>query len=323
MSAISPDEGEGSSEVSMTRRPLAGRAAAGFVLLAIGLAIVPREEGAPQAPLEPEPRGPGAIQTDGSSVAAKQAAPATTRPDANGACPEGMALVDGDYCPYVYQHCVRWRDPVQKLQCEEFAPSGPCLMQTTHERFCIDRYEWPNRKGAMPENMASWSEAKRACEGAGKRLCADSEWTLACEGSEHLPYPYGYRRNQQVCNIDRPYLVPDDLKVYDRDPRIQSAELARLDQREPSGARDSCVSPYGVHDMAGNVDEWVVNATQNGWPYRSGLKGGYWGPVRTRCRPMTTGHPESFRYYQIGFRCCGDTGGSAHEPVTVASAAGG
>jgi formylglycine-generating enzyme len=65
-----------------------------------------------------------------------------------------------------------------------------------------------------------------------------------------------------------------------------------------------CVSSYGVHDMTGNVDEWVVN--ESGHPYKSGLKGGYWGPVRTRCRPMTTAHNEDFNFYQIGFRCCSD-----------------
>jgi hypothetical protein len=56
--------------------------------------------------------------------------------------------------------------------------------------------------------------------------------------------------------------------------------------------------------MVGNVDEWVVNVSQSGRPHVSALKGGYWGPVRTRCRPMTTGHDVSFRYYQIGLRCC-------------------
>jgi sulfatase modifying factor 1 len=61
--------------------------------------------------------------------------------------------------------------------------------------------------------------------------------------------------------------------------------------------------------MVGNVDEWVNNESQGGKPFRSGLKGGYWGPVRTRCRPMTTAHDETFRYYQIGFRCCA----GAHE----------
>ena len=119
-----------------------------------------------------------------------------------------------------------------------------------------------------------------------------------------LLYGDGYARDAQACNIDRPYIWPHPEKVYD--PGTRESELARLDQREPSGSRAACVSPYGVHDMVGNVDEWVVNVSQFGKPYLSGLKGGYWGPVRTRCRPMTTAHDETFRYYQIGFRCCGD-----------------
>jgi sulfatase modifying factor 1 len=148
-------------------------------------------------------------------------------------------------------------------------------MKTQHKHFCVDRYEWPNMAGATPVTMTSWYEAGASCAAVGKRLCSDTEWTLSCEGQ-------------------------------DRRPKEGEGELARLDQREPSGTRNSCVSPYGVHDMVGNVDEWVVNVSQGGKPYQSGLKGGYWGPVRTRCRPMTTAHDEKFRYYQIGFRCCGE-----------------
>jgi sulfatase modifying factor 1 len=225
------------------------------------------------------------------------------------ACPPDMAEVEGDYCPLVEQKCLRWLDPATMLQCAEFERGtnpGHCSMKTEHQRFCVDRYEWPNKVGALPIYMASWYEAKASCEAIGKRLCGDTEWTLACEGPERQPYPYGdgYVRDDRACNVDKPYIVPDPEKVVD--PRMQARELARLDQREPSGARTSCVSPYGVHDMTGNVDEWVVNVSQAGKPYLSGLKGGYWGPVRTRCRPMTTAHQEAFRYYQIGFRCCGN-----------------
>jgi len=88
------------------------------------------------------------------------------------------------------------------------------------------------------------------------------------------------------------------------DPKVRDAEAKRLWQGEPSGTRPSCVSPYGVFDMTGNVDEWVVN--ESGAPHQSGLKGGHWGPVRNRCRPMTTSHDEGFSFYQIGFRCCAD-----------------
>jgi hypothetical protein len=228
------------------------------------------------------------------------------------ACAPDQVEVEGDYCPFVEQRCLRWLDLATKLQCAEFErlPSaGQCSMKTDHKHFCIDRYEWPNRVGAIPLYMASWNEAKASCEAIGKRLCSDTEWTLACEGPERQPYPYGdgYVRDDRACNIDKPYIWPQAEKIYD--PRTSAAELDRLDQREASGARATCVSPYGVHDMVGNVDEWVSNVSQGGHPFKSGLKGGYWGPVRTRCRPMTTAHEESFRYYQIGFRCCGD----AHE----------
>lgn len=225
------------------------------------------------------------------------------------ACPPEMVEVDGDYCPYVEQKCVHWLDPATKLQCAEFdkaASSSKCSMKEQHKHFCVDRYEWPNKIGAMPVYMASWYEAKISCEAVGKRLCSDSEWTLSCEGQERRPYPYGngYARDDQACNIDKPYILPNAGRIFD--PRTSSDELARLDQREASGSRTACVSPYGVHDLVGNVDEWVVNVSQSGKPYQSGLKGGYWGPVRTRCRPMTTAHNETFRYYQIGFRCCGE-----------------
>jgi formylglycine-generating enzyme required for sulfatase activity len=226
---------------------------------------------------------------------------------ADAACPPDMVEVEGDYCPYLEQTCRRWLDPATKLQCAEFekGPSaGHCFMKAQHKHFCVDRYEWPNKVGALPTYMATWSEAKASCEGMGKRLCSDTEWTLACEGPERQPYPYGggYERDAQACNIDKPYIWPNPEKVYDA--KTEVAELARLDQREPSGSRSTCTSPYGVHDMVGNVDEWVVNVSQYGKPHISALKGGYWGPVRTRCRSMTTGHDESFRYYQIGFRCC-------------------
>ncbi len=235
---------------------------------------------------------------------APEAAPSLSSIDA---CSADMVEVDGDYCPVVEQRCLRWLDPDAKLRCAEFEKSAAtdrCALRTQRKHFCIDKYEWPNRAGVLPAYMASFRDATTACESQGKRLCDDTEWTLACEGPDRQPYPYGsgFARDDSACNIDKPYLWPRPERIFN--PDTQDDELARLDQREPSGARASCVSPYGVHDMVGNVDEWVVNASQFGRPHLSGLKGGYWGPVRTRCRPMTTAHDESFRNYQIGFRCC-------------------
>ncbi len=231
-------------------------------------------------------------------------------------CGESQVEVDGDYCPALEQKCVRWMDPETTVprRCSEFAPTGACQGKTTKKHFCIDKYEFPNKLGAKPVVMKTWYEAADACKTQGKRLCGDSEWTLACEGQERLPYPYGYERNSQACNIDKPH--PDVNEVAMGNPLTRDAEVARLWQGENSGTRESCVSPYGAMDMTGNVDEWVIN--ESGMPYKSGLKGGYWGPVRDRCRPMTTAHYEQFVFYQIGFRCCGDvapTGSAVGKPA--------
>ena len=225
-------------------------------------------------------------------------------PLAGGSCPDGMVDVEGDYCPYVEQKCLRWVDPETKQRCADFEPESTCVGHKAHKHFCIDRFEYPNVAGQKPTVMKDWDEAKATCQGEGKRLCGDSEWTLACEGQERLPYPYGYARSETACNIDKPHVDVDEKAMADSSRR--DSEVARLDQRSPSGAYQACVSPYGAYDMTGNVDEWVIN--ESGKPYKSGLKGGYWGPVRDRCRPMTIAHNELFEFYQIGFRCCGEAG---------------
>jgi len=235
-------------------------------------------------------------------------------------CPAEMVEIVGDYCPAVEQYCAQYIDQksIARDRCALFRPTGRCFGKTEAKHFCIDRYEWPNRAGVKPDIGMNWEEAKAKCEGAGKRLCEANEWTLACEGQERLPYPYGYARNTRACNIDRPYILPDLDKFAD--PTRRAAEFARLDQRDPSGARESCVSPYGVADTTGNVDEWVIDPTgkENEKPYKSALKGGYWGPVRNRCRPETTDHNRWHLGYAIGFRCCENAAASDDESIARA-----
>ena len=219
-------------------------------------------------------------------------------------CPRGMIEVVGDYCPSVTQVCLAWMRPEKgsPARCAEYEPTPPCAGPTVSRHFCIDKLEYPNQPKKKPLVMKTWTEARDICAGHGKRLCKDSEWTLACEGPAHLPYPYGTRRDASACNIDKASIDVDTKALAN--PRTRKKELARLWQGEASGSRSACESPYGVLDMTGNVDEWVIN--ESGKPYRSGSKGGYWGRVRDACRPMTTAHGERFPFYQTGFRCCAD-----------------
>jgi formylglycine-generating enzyme required for sulfatase activity len=256
--------------------------------------LSPITEGDARADARPDHEPNAALVTD----------TARQEPIRSPACPSDMVEVEGDYCPSLEQRCLKWLDgpEVEARRCAEFAETTTCLAKTVGKHFCIDRYEFPNKERQKPTVMKSWREAQNACQAQGKRLCGDSEWTLACEGKGRLPYPYGTKRDASACNIDKPH--PEVNEKALADPSRRSAEVERIWQGEPSGSRTACVSSYGVFDMTGNVDEWVVNESAH--PYKSGSKGGYWGPVRDRCRPMTTAHAEEFTFYQLGFRCCGD-----------------
>lgn len=216
------------------------------------------------------------------------------------ACPMDMQEVLGDYCPLALARCEQWLSRGQG-RCARFAPASACRVPRQPKHYCMDRFEFPNQAGVLPVVMVNWFEAAAACVQVGKRLCTDSEWTFACEGEDQLAYPYGDSRDPAACNIDQIYRFPD-FNAFDSPSRV-GAEVERLDQRVASGAL-SCTSPFGIRDMTGNVDEWVSNESAK--PYPSGLKGGYWGPIRARCRPMTTSHNQWFRFYQVGFRCCAD-----------------
>jgi formylglycine-generating enzyme len=170
--------------------------------------------------------------------------------------------------------------------------------------FCIDRFEYPNRKGENPIVMVSWYEARDKCRAEGKRLCKEDEWTFACEGEEATPYATGYLRDADTCVIDRPWKAFDEAALAARTTARARAEIERLWQGSASGAHPLCKSAFGVFDLTGNVDEWTRSAVAEGRP--SVLKGGYWGPVRARCRPATRAHDEEHTLYQQGFRCCAD-----------------
>jgi formylglycine-generating enzyme len=239
-------------------------------------------------------------------------------PDSS-ACPSGMILVDGDYCTEVENTCKKsWFDKSNKKTiCEEFEPWTRCTGSKQKKRFCMDRYTYPNQKGARPEVMNRFHQAELKCAAFGKRLCTETEWTMACEGPRYLPYPYGYVRDANKCRGDQEWDSPDMKKVAKRDPD----ELARLWKGVPNGSQPECVSEYGVPDLPGNVDEVVASESFDlpGFKgkFDSVHTGGPWYKgVRNQCRPKIYTHDEAFYYYFLGFRCCAEPDGKPTDPRT-------
>jgi formylglycine-generating enzyme required for sulfatase activity len=206
-----------------------------------------------------------------------------------------MVLVDGSYCPNVRQECLRYLDPPGRygqLRCAEFRQPASCVGERQPMRYCIDREEFTDPGEVRPRTKVSWTRASEVCRERGARLCRESEWQFACEGEEMRPYPYGFSRDSSACNIDQ--------------TKLGRPEQGLNDLRAPVSEYPRCVSPFGVHDLTGNVDEWTERADATA-PNRSVLHGGWWLPARNACRAATSHHNEAYFGPQVGFRCCKDS----------------
>jgi hypothetical protein len=272
-----------------------------------------------------------------SASASASAAPLAGAPDASvdaapesTACPAGMLLVDGDYCTEVNHKCkkswyAKWNDKTICMEFEEPKPGeSNCIGKKVHKRYCIDKYEYPNKPGVRCTVMNDFPMAQRLCAEQHKRLCTETEWTMACEGPEYKPYPYGYSRDPSICRGDQSGVEPqaeghDDkgnpyYKFASKDKQVRANELQRLWQGVESGSQPKCVSDYGVYDMPGNCDE-LAGAESPESKYDNVTTGGPWRyGVRNQCRPKIYTHNEGFAYYYLSFRCCAETDGKPTDP---------
>lgn len=247
---------------------------------------------------------------DGGALAATDAGPS--------ACPEGMLLVDGAYCTDVETKCLRstYAKQNKKTICHEFQSPSVCVGKKEHRRYCVDTYEYPNKKGERPEVMNDFPHAQKLCAAQSKRVCTETEWTMACEGPTYKPYPYGYVRDPTKCRGDREYRFPNVKATVSKDKKKAHAEVERLWDAVVSGSQPDCVSDYGVYDMPGNADELASSETP---PPRSKFDnvttGGPWlDGVRNQCRPKIYTHNEGFAYYYLSFRCCAEADGKPTDP---------
>jgi formylglycine-generating enzyme required for sulfatase activity len=142
-------------------------------------------------------------------------------------------------------------------------------------------------RGNRPVINVSWSDANNFCHWLSRKaskniyLPSEAQWEKAARGTDQRRYPWGNS-------------PPDCSKVnYDCD-----------NQTHPVGSHPTGASPYGLHDMAGNVSEWCQDEYYilfyRGSPYTNPIYTGPWqlptSSVIIRGGSWTSNH-------LVGIRC--------------------
>lgn len=181
--------------------------------------------------------------------------------------------------------------------------------------FYIDKYEVTNKQYAkfisetghrkpkfwddpmltapdQPVVGVNWEDAETYAAWVGKRLPTASEWEKAARGIDGRLYPWGNNYDAGRGNFDDGGGMDGSSDGYAMAPA-------------PVGNFMSGISPYGLHDMAGNVWEWVVQLDAAHWKTYA-IRGGSWtngaGDTRTTIAyiypAQCSDHSSS-----VGFRC--------------------
>jgi formylglycine-generating enzyme required for sulfatase activity len=175
-----------------------------------------------------------------------------------------------------------------------------------------DPYSTYPAKLDYPVNMVSWRKAQAYCAWAGERLPTEAEWEWAATGPDQTRYPWGDEPEPDCDRVDyTKYGAPKwaagaDVGCNGGGPSPVGSH-PKGDKVWPGGA---------IHDLAGNVWEWVEDSYV---PYAPdavtdpvvrqdsavhGLRGGGWN--RSYAGMVVTYRGAAHYSYQVpalGFRC--------------------
>ncbi|HKQ68178.1 MAG TPA: SUMF1/EgtB/PvdO family nonheme iron enzyme [Polyangiaceae bacterium] len=172
-------------------------------------------------------------------------------------------------------------------------PSGPAALPL-------------NLKSAL--NCVSWQSADAYCRAVGKRLPTEAEWEFAAGAGQRTRFPWGSRPPSCALAVTL----------------ASNRSGASCSPRGPAevGSHPKGQSPFGVEDMAGNVEEWVADWYADRYaveiPGRAApagpafgvahvLRGGGWmsRPRETRVTARSWASPNESGP-NVGFRCARD-----------------
>jgi formylglycine-generating enzyme required for sulfatase activity len=162
--------------------------------------------------------------------------------------------------------------------------------EVTNEEYArVDpAHDFPTGHERHPVAGITWREALTYARFLGGRLATEVEWEFVARGTERREYPWG-----------------------DAGPTCEMTHYVDCEPRNtvPVMTRSGDVTPEGIHDLAGNVREWVMPVWFD--PARHPVnrdaikvKGGSFAHLAffLRAAAVTNGLPPGYSWDNIGFR---------------------
>lgn len=97
-----------------------------------------------------------------------------------------------------------------------------------------------------PADSVSWLDARDYCKKLGFRLPSEAEWEYAARGGKRTEFYWGNRVTGKEANF-----CDSTCEMNIREPRVSDG----FKHTAPVGSFPP--NPFGLHDMSGNVSEWV------------------------------------------------------------------
>jgi serine/threonine-protein kinase len=209
---------------------------------------------------------------------------------------------------------------VTNVRYAECVSAGDCTLPYDTSSYKRSSYYGNTEYANYPVIYVDWSQARAYCRWRGGDLPSEAQWEKAARGGLEIPArpavfraSAGLRPDPGVERIPNP--SPERVYPWDGECTPEHANYAdaNIGATTAVGVFPAGASPYGALDMSGNVWEWCLTKSRDGYstPADDGLEGNdarvlrggafYYNARSVRCACRIRFNPY-YRYRNYGFR---------------------